>query len=56
MPSPQWPPSLYVRRAPTAASESGTGQNSPGCCTSLETYKRSIMASPSWEVPTPEAT
>ena len=31
MPSPQCPPSWYVRRAPTAASESGTSQYTP-CC------------------------
>ena len=30
MPSPQWPPSWYVQRAPTAASESGTSQYTPG--------------------------
>ena len=56
MPAQQWPPSWYVRRAPTAASESGTRQNTPGCCASLQTYERSTMASPSSEVPTPEAT
>ena len=31
-------------------------QNTPSYCASLRMYDRSIMASPSWEVPTPEAT
>ena len=56
MPSPQWPPSWYVRMAPTAASESGTSQYTPGYCANLRMYVKSIMAFSSWEVPTPEAT
>ena len=32
---------------PNAASESGTSQYTPGCCASLHTYQRRIMASPS---------
>ena len=37
MPSPQWPPSWYVQRAPTAVLESGTNQYTPGCTASRRT-------------------
>ena len=56
MPSPQRPPSGEVQKAPTAALESGTSQYSSGCSANLWTYDKRITASPSWEVPTPEAT
>ena len=53
IPSPHLPPSLYVRRAPTADSESSTTQQVLRCDASCLTQSSKVKASPSWEVDIP---
>ena len=54
--SPQCPPSSQVRGAPTADSKSNTTRYTPSCGTNCQAQSYRVMASPSGELPTPEAT